>query len=133
VIRETPAVVLVVEDDIAVRQPLVKFLQMRQYTVVAAETADEGVAAVMEHRPAAAIIDLNLCGGLGRDVIAAIPVGTPVIIFSGQRSAAADFEARPMTRIVEKPYSLIMVMDTLQDMLEPGRGGSGSFGHAAAS
>jgi DNA-binding response OmpR family regulator len=34
VVRETSPVVLVVEDDSAVRQPLVKFLQMRQYTVV---------------------------------------------------------------------------------------------------
>ncbi len=41
-------VVLVVEDDSAVRQPLVKFLQMRQYTVVTAETADEGLAAIRE-------------------------------------------------------------------------------------
>jgi CheY-like chemotaxis protein len=45
VVRETSPVVLVVEDDSAVRQPLVKFLQMRQYTVVTAETADEGLDA----------------------------------------------------------------------------------------
>jgi DNA-binding response OmpR family regulator len=117
VLRETPLVVLVVEDDSAVRQPLVKFLQMRQYTVVAAETAEEGVAAITSHKPAAAIIDLNLRNGSGRDVVAAIPETTPVIIFSGQRSAAADFESRPMTRVVHKPYSLIMLMDALQDML----------------
>ena len=131
-IRETPAVVLVVEDDSAVRQPLVKFLQMRQYTVVAAETADEGIAAVQSQKPAAAIVDLNLRSGSGRDVLAVIPTTTPVIIFSGQRAELAELEGRPLTRIVDKPYSLIMLMDTLQDMLEPGRGG-GSFGHAAAS
>jgi DNA-binding response OmpR family regulator len=133
VVRETPLVVLVVEDDNAVRQPLVKFLQMRQYTVVVAETAEEGVAAVTSHKPAAAIIDLNLRSGSGRDVVAAMPVSTPVIIFSAQRSASDDFETRPLTRVVGKPYSLIMLMDTLQDMLEPGHGGNGSFGHAAAS
>ena len=38
-VREVSPVILVVEDDSAVRQPLVKFLQMRQYTVVTAETA----------------------------------------------------------------------------------------------
>lgn len=134
VIRETSPVILVVEDDNAVRQPLIKFLQMRQYTVVAAETAEEGVAAAQSQSqpPAAAIIDLHLRGGSGREVVAALPATTPVIIFSGQRAECSDFEGRPFTRIVEKPYSLIMLMDTLQDMLEPGRGG-GSFGHAAAS
>jgi len=39
VVREVSPVILVVEDDSAVRQPLVKLLQMRQYTVVTAETA----------------------------------------------------------------------------------------------
>jgi DNA-binding response OmpR family regulator len=132
VVRETPPVVLVVEDDGAVREPLVKFLQMRQYTVVTAETAAEGIAAVTSHKPAAAIIKLNLRTGSAREVVAAIPIRTPLII-SAERSAAADFETRPLTRIVDKPYSLIMLMDTLQDMLEPGRGGNGSVGHAAAS
>jgi hypothetical protein len=28
---------------------------------------------------------------------------------------------RPRTRLVEKPYSLIMLMDTLEDMLEQSR------------
>ncbi|MGH9386656.1 MAG: response regulator [Vicinamibacterales bacterium] len=115
---ETPIVILVVEDDSAVRQPLVKFLQMRQYSVVSAETAEEGVAAVTSRQPAAAIIDLNLRSGSGREVVAAMPANTPVIIFSGQRSESDDFDSRPLTRIVEKPYSLIMLLDTLQDMLE---------------
>jgi DNA-binding response OmpR family regulator len=121
VVREIPPVVLVVEDDSALRQPLVKFLRMRQYTVVAAETGEEGVAAVKSHQPAAVIVDLNLHNGSGRDVVAAVPVTTPLIIFSNQRAATDDLEARPLTRVVGKPYSLIMLMDTLQDMLEPSR------------
>lgn len=112
-------VVLVVEDDSAVRQPLVKFLQMRQYTVVTAETADEGVEAIRQHKPHAAIIDLRLKRGSGRDVVISMPPEVPVIIFSGLRSESADLEViRPRTRLVEKPYSLIMLMDTLEDMLE---------------
>lgn len=111
--------VLVVEDDTAVRQPLVKFLQMRQYTVVTAETADEGLDAIRQHSPQAAIVDLRLRRGSGRDVVASMPAGVPVIIFSGLRSESADLETlRPLTRMVEKPYSLVMLMDTLEDMLE---------------
>jgi DNA-binding response OmpR family regulator len=116
---QTPQVVLVVEDDSAVRQPLVKFLQMRQYTVVTAETADEGVDAIHQHHPDAAIIDLRLKRGSGREVVVSMPPEIPVIIFSGLRSESADLEViRPRTRLVEKPYSLIMLMDTLEDMLE---------------
>lgn len=119
VIGEPSPVVLVVEDDTAVRQPLVKFLQMRQYTVVTAETADEGLDAIRQHRPAAAIVDLRLRRGSGREVVVSMPPEVPVIIFSGLRTESADLEhLRPHTRLVEKPYSLLMLLDTLEGMLE---------------
>lgn len=122
VARESSPVVLVVEDDSAVRHPLVRFLQMRQYTVVTAETADEGVDAIQAHRPQAAIIDLKLKQGSGREVVVSMPPDVPVIIFSGLRSESGDLElTRPRTRLIEKPYSLIMLMDTLEDMLEQAR------------
>ena len=134
VVRETSPVILVVEDDSAVRQPLVKFLQMRQYTVVTAETADEGLDAIRTHKPAAAIVDLRLRRGSGREVVVSAPAEIPVIIFSGLRSESADLETiRPNTRLVEKPYSLVMLMDTLEDMLEQSRGNSSGFGRMAAS
>ena len=136
VVRETSPVVLVVEDDSAVRQPLVKFQQMRQYTVVTAETAEEGLDAIRTHKPAAAIVDLRLRRGSGREVVVSAPPEVPVIIFSGLRSESADLETiRPNTRLVEKPYSLVMLMDTLEDMLEQARGNKNSsgFGRIAAS
>jgi DNA-binding response OmpR family regulator len=112
----------------------VKFLQMRQYTVVTAETADEGLDAIRVHKPAAAIVDLRLRRGSGREVVVSAPPEIPVIIFSGLRSESADLETiRPNTRLVEKPYSLVMLMDTLEDMLEQSRGNSSGFGRIAAS
>jgi DNA-binding response OmpR family regulator len=124
---EPSPVVLVVEDDSAVRHPLVKFLQMRQYDVVTAETADEGLEAIRRRRPAAAIVDLRLKRGTGREVVVSMPPEVPVIIFSGLRSESADLESvRPLTRLVEKPYSLVMLMDTLEDMLEEARASAAS-------
>ncbi len=126
VLRESSPVVLVVEDDSAVRRPLVKFLHMRQFDVVTAETAEEGLDAIRQHHPDAAIIDLRLKRGSGREVVVSMPPEIPVIIFSGLRSESADLEVlRPRTRLVEKPYSLIMLMDMLEDMLEKARQESG--------
>ncbi len=119
---EPSPVILVVEDDSAVREPLVKFLKMRQYTVVTAETADEGLDAIRRQRPAAAIVDLRLRRGTGREVVVSIPPEIPVIIFTGLRTESADIETiRPLTRLVEKPFSLVMLMDTIEDMLEEAR------------
>lgn len=120
--RESQPVVLVVEDDSAVRHPLVRFLEMRQFAVVTAETAQEGVEAIRQHHPQAAIIDLKLKRGSGRDVVVSMPPGVPVIIFSGLRSDSGNLEVtRPRTRLIEKPYSLIMLMDALEDMLDQAR------------
>ena len=91
-------------------------------TVITAETADEGLDAIRKHRPDAAVIDLRLRRGTGREVVVSIPPEIPVIIFSGLRSESADLEhIRPLTRLIEKPYSLVMLVDTLQDMLEEAR------------
>lgn len=120
--REPRNVILVVEDDSSVRQPLVKFLEMRQFTVVTAETADEGLDALRTHRPVAAIVDLRLRRGSGREVVVSIPTEVPVIIFSGLPAESADLETvRPNTRLVEKPYSLVMLMDLLEEMIDAAR------------
>src|SRR6476619_4754322 len=95
---EASPTVLVVEDDSAVRQPLVKFLQMRQQTVVTAETADYGLDAIRTHRTAAAIVDLRLRRGKAGEGVVSPPPETPVIIFSGLRPEAADLDTiRPNT------------------------------------
>ena len=116
--KDAARLVLVVEDDASVRRPLVKFLEMHGFAVVTAETADEGLVALKAHRVTAAIIDLRLKQGSGRDVVVSTPAEVPVIIFSGVPSESAELErVRPRTRLIEKPYSLVLLVETLEEML----------------
>src|SRR5207302_4615478 len=116
--KDTTRLVLVVEDDVSVRRPLVKFLEMHGFSVTTAETADEGVDALKKHHVVAAIVDLRLRRGSGRDVITSTPEGVPVIIFSGVPSESAELDRlRPRTRLIEKPYSLVLLVETLEEML----------------
>ena len=117
----TPAapLVLVVEGDQGVRLPLEKFLELHKFRVVSAETSDAGISAIQRYRPAAAIIDLRLERGSGRDVVIAMPASAPVIIFSGVPEESAELERlRPRTRLVRKPYSLTMLVEALREMLD---------------
>ena len=115
---DRPHQVLLVEDELAVRGPLVKFLEMRGFTVIVAETADDGLAALRQHRIVGAIIDLRLSRGSGRDVVVSTPVDVPVIIFSGVPSESAGLERlRPRTRLIEEPHSLVLLIEALEDML----------------
>jgi DNA-binding response OmpR family regulator len=119
---ESP-LVLIVEDDAGVRRPLEKFLQMNEFTVVTAETADDAIDAIHEHHPVAAIVDLRLARGSGRDVVVSMPAGTPVIIFSGVPSESAELERlRPHTRLIQKPYSLTMLVEALKEMIAAANG-----------
>jgi DNA-binding response OmpR family regulator len=113
-----PPLVLLVEDDHGVRGPLEKFLEMHNFKVITADTSDAAIDAIHQHRPAAAIVDLRLARGSGRDVVISMPAGTPVIIFSGVPSESAELERlRPRTRLVRKPYSLTMLVESLREML----------------
>src|SRR3954453_1187631 len=117
-LRDGARLVLVVEDDVSVRRPLVKFLEMHGFAVVTAETSDEGIDALKKHRLVAAVIDLRPPPGAGRDVVVAVPADVPVIIFSGVPSESAELERlRPRTRLIEKPYSLVLLVETLEEML----------------
>jgi DNA-binding response OmpR family regulator len=116
--KDAARLVLVVEDDVSVRRPLVKFLEMHGFSVVTAETADEGLEALRKQRLTAAVVDLRLRRGSGRDVVSAAPAEIPVIIFSGVPSESSELERlRPRTRLIEKPYSLVLLVETLEEML----------------
>lgn len=116
--RRRTRTVLVVEDEPGIRQPLEQFLRMRDYAVVCADSVQDALQLLRVHRPDAAIVDLHLKEGSGRDVIVKIPARVPVIIFSGMRSESCELERlRPRTRMIEKPYSLTMLLEQLEEML----------------
>jgi CheY-like chemotaxis protein len=111
-------IVLVVEDDAAVRAPLEKFLALNGFDVVSAETADAALDRLGEQAIDAAIVDLRLGQGSGREVIVSIPPPRPVIIFSAVPDESGRLEQiRPNTRLIQKPFSLLMLVETLQKMM----------------
>jgi DNA-binding response OmpR family regulator len=116
--QEMTSLVLVVEDDLNLREPLEHLLRQRQFEVVCADTAEDAIHLLGSRRPDAAIVDLQLRQGSGRDVIVRMPSRAPVIIFSGMRSLSGELERlRPRTRLIEKPCSLTWLIDNLDEML----------------
>lgn len=112
-------VVLVVEDDAGVRAPLEKFLALHGFDVLSAETAASALDRLAEAPVDAAIVDLRLAQGSGREVVVSIPPPTPVVIFSAVPAESGGLEnVRPNTRLVAKPFSLVMLVEMLQKMLD---------------
>jgi DNA-binding response OmpR family regulator len=116
--------VLLVEDDRGVRDPLEKFLVLQGFDVVTAETADAALAAIARRTPDAAVVDLRLPQGSGRDVVISLPPPTPIVIFSGVPDESMRLEQmRPNTRLILKPFSLVMLVETLRRMIDAVREG----------
>ena len=110
--------ILVVEDEEKLREPLAHLLRLRHYEVLTADSVEAALNLLQTHKPDGAIVDLQLKGGSGRDVIVRMPSRAPVIIFSGMRSASGELERlRPRTRLIEKPASLTWLIDALDEML----------------
>jgi DNA-binding response OmpR family regulator len=114
----TRPIVLVVDDDPSVRAPLEKVLALHGFDVVSAGTADAALDRLAEQPVHAAVVDLRLGQGSGREVVVSIPPPTPVIIFSAVPAESGQLEEmRPNTRLIQKPFSLLMLVETLQKMM----------------
>jgi DNA-binding response OmpR family regulator len=120
--------VLVVEDDLSIRDLLEKFLRLRGFETCSADSASAALAVFRARQPRAAVVDLRLREGTGSELVASIPSAVPVIIFSGVPTESAGLEQfRPNTRLIAKPFSLTMLAEMLRRMLRarPAADGAG--------
>ncbi|MGX7948147.1 HD domain-containing phosphohydrolase [Oleidesulfovibrio alaskensis] len=106
--------VLVIDDDPAILQNIVCYLEDSDFICFGAADGAAGIETFERERPDAVIVDLNMPGMNGRDVIARINAQsptTPVIVVSGtgvideavesMRVGAWDFLSKPVRRMEE--------------------------------
>jgi two-component system, OmpR family, response regulator MprA len=87
--EDGPMLVLVVEDDPAVRASLERSLEFEGYSVVSVDDGLAGIAAVGRHRPDAVLLDLGLPQLDGLEVcrrLRAAGDGTPILILTARDS-----------------------------------------------
>ncbi len=119
-----PSRILVVEDDEKSRRLLCDVLAYHGYEVVAAESGEQGLAEAIARTPDAALLDIQLPGISGFEVLAALRSGTageriPAVAVTAsvmdqdrRRIFAAGFDA-----YVAKPVNIRQLIETLQRLL----------------
>ena len=104
-----PLSILVVDDDLTIRETLVEFFEALGHQARAAATATEGRRALAEHAPDVALVDLRLPDASGLRLFEALQADDPgvaVIFLTGHadvstavqamRQGAADFLEKPV-------------------------------------
>ena len=114
--------VLVIDDDDAVRKTCVELLRARGHETLAAASVGEGLRLFLSRRPAAVILDLKLPDGTGVDVLRELQrqvPGVPVVVVSGYGSVADAVEAMKAgaAEFVEKPLSRERLFEVLDRVL----------------
>jgi two-component system nitrogen regulation response regulator NtrX len=120
--------VLVIDDDSALRQVCLDMLAARGYRGLGAASVGEGLRTFDERSPAAVLLDLKLPDGTGLDVLKELqrrsPV-TPVVVVSGYGSVPDAVEAMRLgaAEYVEKPFARERLYQVLARVLAPGGAG----------
>jgi PAS domain S-box-containing protein len=118
------ALVLVVEDEPAVREVTRRILERNGYRVMAAADGPEalGVAAACDQRIDALVTDVLMPGMQGREVaerLRALQPGIRVLFVSGDAKGLLGAEGRqePGVNLLEKPFTEASLLESVRGLL----------------
>jgi two-component system, NtrC family, response regulator AtoC len=119
---DTPATVLVADDDRTIRRNLILLLRSEGYQAVEAADGDEALARIAADAPDAVLLDLKMPGRDGLDVLKELGpalADLPVIVITALGGSTAAIEAmrRGAYDYLTKPFDLDEVLLTLKRAL----------------
>jgi DNA-binding response OmpR family regulator len=126
-VKKTTRTILVVDDDPAFQELLKQYFSLREWDVVVADNAEDGINQFRRHHPEAVILDvhlgdgrdgLSLCDQIRDDISSA---GTAVILLSADRRSVEDQtrgEAVGADAYLLKPVSLTELEERLDEALK---------------
>ena len=120
---DTPATILVTDDDRTIRRNLVLLLRSEGYQTLEAADGDEALAQIHRDAPDAVLLDLKMPGRDGLEVLAELGpalADLPVIVVTALGGSAAAIEAmrRGAYDYLTKPFDLDEVILTLKRALK---------------
>jgi len=120
------AEILIVDDDLHLRQSFEKLLAGEGHTVRAASTGEAGIKLVKEHSPDLVVMDVRMPGMDGLTAFTAmrkIDPKLPVIIMTAFGTTETAIEATRMGAFdyVLKPFDIPAVLDLIKRAVEAGK------------
>jgi len=112
-------VILVVDDDGPILVLMRNLLKEFGFQAVTAETGRDALMAAREHRPALVLLDKNMPGMTGDEVIRNLRGEPgldklPILILSGERLSRADLAALGADGAVQKPFDVLVLVEQIR-------------------
>jgi DNA-binding NtrC family response regulator len=125
--ERTGVTLLVVDDDAAWRDALKEWLEREGFRAIMLARGDWVVHAVDLHHPDVVVLDVNLPGASGLDVLAAVErrwPTLPVVVMTAFGGPTIGAEARRLgaAEYLEKPFRMVTLVDVIRRVV----GDSGS-------
>jgi CheY-like chemotaxis protein len=124
--------VLVVDDDLAIRQAITMILESEDYQVATAADGAEALERIAELNPAVVLLDLQMPVLTGWDVMRRLReqgVTVPVVVMTAGYRAQAEAEANKAAGFLAKPFELDDVLDVVGRITGRMAGGGGGGYH----
>ena len=116
------AKILVIDDEVGIRNLLDTLLHRKGYDVVLADNGQKGLAVFRRERPDVVVLDLKMPGMDGFTVlqqVRSLNPQQPVIILTGAGTPEIEQQVRALgvTEFVEKEFSMHYLGDALNRLL----------------
>jgi DNA-binding response OmpR family regulator len=101
--------VLVVDDDMPILLLMRSVLREFGFSVATASSGEEALSVVRSEKPALVLVDMNMPGMSGLDVIRALRAEfdrLPILILSGHPVSKSELERFQADGAVQKPFDL---------------------------
>ena len=123
--RPRSAVVMVIDDDAEMRAMLRDFLMSEGFRVREAPTGDRVIDSLEAEEPAAVVLDKEMPGVNGLDLLAYVHhrrPAIPVILITAFGGPEVEAEAlrRGATRYIEKPFRVGALLEAVRAAVERG-------------
>lgn len=120
--QSTPSTILVVEDEIILREYLTELLELEGYSTLAAGSATEAVTLLKAHAIRAVITDLHLGQSTGMEVLHHVHthmLGVPCFVMSAEWNAQIQQQCTTSgaAGLIKKPFDNKELLQVLQTQL----------------
>ncbi len=125
---QTQGVVLIVDDEAAIRRSVGGVLRDEGFDVAEVEDGDKALAFLSDQKPSLVLLDIWMPGMDGLEALVAMKhrhPDLPVVMISGHATIAAALKATRLgaADFIEKPLDIDRLLDTVKRVLGNARGG----------